>query len=351
MDKKKLRRSVILTGLGGLLLGVMSCKGDGDKDKRGQFSVTSDALYVVNGASHNLSVLDAGSGIVTATVPLEDAQYPHHISLSPDGTKLAVAVPGIDLSAGHGGGHGAHAAKGKLILLDAQNGKVIQSRELDATNHNAIFSPDGLEIWTALMTTPGSVWVLDAASLEKRQVISVGDMPAEVTFSQDGKRAFVANGGSDTVSVINVSAKTVEQTLTVGDGPVGAWPGSNNVMYVDNEAGQTVTAIDAKSLAKVRTYNLGFTPAMVATGPNDELWVTDTDNGKVVIMTTNSAQQIAEIPTGEGAHGIVFSADGKTGYVTNQGAGSVSLIDVASKKVRTTVAVGDKPNGLLFRKQ
>jgi YVTN family beta-propeller protein len=120
-------------------------------------------------------------------------------------------------------------------------------------------------------------------------------------------------------------------------------------MYVDNETGKTLSAIDPQSLTVIRTYNLGFTPAMAQTAQSGELWVTDTDNGKVVFFAAASDSKIGELASGAGAHAISFASDGATAYVTNQTAGTLSIIDVATKTVRKTLTVGAKPNGVLFR--
>jgi len=65
-------------------------------------------------------------------------------------------------------------------------------------------------------------------------------------------------------------------------------------------------------------------------------------------MTTMD-MKMAEIVVGDGAHAIAFSGDGKTAYITNQMANSVSVIDVASRKVSKTIPVGQKPNGMVWR--
>jgi YVTN family beta-propeller protein len=235
-------------------------------------SIDRSALYVVNGGDASISVLDASSLASLGTIRLNGARYPHHLGLSPDRSRLVVAIPGIDLSAGHGGGdHAGHggsmAAESFLLILDARTGETRNVRRMDAPSHNGAFSSDGQEIWTAQMSTPGEGLVLDAESLETRHRIPVGDSPAEVSFSPDGGSAFVANGGSDSVTVIDVATKSVLKTLGVGDGPVGAWPGADGVMYVDNEQGRSISAIDASKLEVVRNYALGFTPAMAAVAP------------------------------------------------------------------------------------
>jgi YVTN family beta-propeller protein len=331
-------------------LAALVLGGCGDGDSNTFPALEKDAVFVVNGGSNSLSVVDVERLEITSTLQLKDMAYPHHINLSPDRSLLVVAVPGTDLSGGHGGGHGGHSMPGKVLLLDAKTGETRAVRQFDAVTHNGAFSPDGTEVWTALMAAPGTVAVLDSRTLEPKQTIPVGDMPAEVTFSQDGRYAFVANGASNNVTVVDAATKAVVRTVPVGLNPVGAWPGNDGLMYVDNEDGKSLSAIDASTLEVARTYPLGFTPAMAATAPNGELWVTDTDNGQIVFFAAGTTTRQGELATGAGAHGITFSPDGATAFITNQTAGTLSVVDVASRTLRKTVTVGTKPNGLVFRK-
>lgn len=331
-------------------LAALVLGGCGDGKSNTSPALEKDTVFVVNGGSSSLSIIDVERLEVTSTLELKDMAYPHHINLSPDRSLLVVAVPGMDLSGGHGGGHGGHAMPGKLLLLDAKTGETRAVRQFDAMTHNGAFSPDGTEVWTALMAEPGTVAVLDSQTLEPKQTIRVGNMPAEVTFSQNGRYAFAANGASNNVTVIDAATKVVVRTVPAGLNPVGAWPGNDGLMYVDNEDGESLSAIDASTLEVARTYPLGFTPAMAATAPNGDLWVTDTDNGQLVFFAAGTTTRQGELATGAGAHGIAFSADGTTAFITNQTAGTLSVVDAASRTLRKTVTVGTKPNGLVFRK-
>jgi YVTN family beta-propeller protein len=51
--------------------------------------------------------------------------------------------------------------------------------------------------------------------------IPVGPVPQGVAVTPDGSTAYVANVGSDTVSVITVASGTVASTIPVGEGPQG----------------------------------------------------------------------------------------------------------------------------------
>ena len=73
-------------------------------------AITYPAAYVVNAESNTLSVIDLATKQVRETITLGNpsvshmggtmmdmVMWPHHVYLSPDGTKLGVGVPGMDL--------------------------------------------------------------------------------------------------------------------------------------------------------------------------------------------------------------------------------------------------------------
>lgn len=340
-------------GLLGLLLAACSGEhGDGSHENASAPSseaiapITYDALFVVNGGDSSISVINTETNRLAASIRLTNASFPHHIYLSPDRSKLVLAVPGMDMSGGHAGG--MHGMMGAVMLLDATTGATLRSRMTDAMNHNAAFSPDGAEVWTSQMNAPGSVLVLDSASLSTKHTIDVGDQPAEVTFTMDGSYVFVANGGSNSVTVVDAASKDVVDTLAVGRDPVGAWQGSNGVAYVDNEEDETLTAIDTRTLQVVQTVELGFMPGMAALGPDGRVWVTDAENGKVVFYSSDGVKT-GEVATGPGAHAIAFDGEETMAYVSNQAEGTVSVVDVSSSVFQKSIPTGSKPNGMVWR--
>jgi YVTN family beta-propeller protein len=342
---------------------IASCK---DMDTtQPVLNINYPAAYVVNGTSSTLSVINLNTNEVANLIQLTDdmsgmahngggkfLQYPHHVYLNPVKNQISIAAPGMDLSAGHGTSAVlAHSGMAKVAVLDAVKGINVKLFDVPEMNHNAIYSPDGKEIWTSQMDEKGKILVYDANTYSLKNTINVGREPAEVTFSHDGLTAFVANGMDNSVSVINPNTKTVTATIPVDKNPVGAWTGSDNRMYVDNEDGQTVSIIDVKTLKVVETVALGFMPGYAAfNGELKELWVTDPMAGKVHYWKQDANGKFikgSSFTTANGAHAIAFK--GMTAYVTNQEAASVSVVDVMKHEKIKDIKVGEKPNGIVIR--
>ena len=347
------------------LLGLSACNMHDMSSMQADLNINYPAAYVVNAEGNSLSVIDLSSQQVRETISFGEASgghgstttmtdmvmWPHHIYLSPDGGKLGVGVPGMDLSAGHTGG--TTGMNGRVLVIDPKTGATTVNQQTPVMNHNAVFSPDGSEIWTSQMDDAAKVLVYNAATMALKNTITVGMEPAEVTMSSNGLYAFVANGMSNSVSVIKLADKSVVKTIPVGEDPVGAWPGADGKMYVDNEKGQSITVIDVATLSAVETVKLGFTPGYAAYHPTrNELWVSQAGTGtKVAVFerVNGGWMKMGEVQTGLDAHAIAFSKDGTTAYVTNQGAATVSVVDVAKRSKIKDISVGKKPNGIVLK--
>jgi len=343
---------------------LTACMKDHNADMKMLLNITHPAIYVVNGEGNSLSVIDLTDNTVKHDILLGEAgvdhskmsaasfMYPHHISLNKLKTKLVIGVPNMDLSLGHSAQPHGGKEKGNIVVVDARTGETLKVLELTKPCHNAIFSPDDKEIWASQMEMEGKILVYDAQTYTLKNTVKVGKMPAEVTFSYDGKIAFVTNGHDNTVSAIDASTKVMLKTISVGKNPVGAWTGVDNKNYCDNEDGKTVSVINANTLNVENTIDLGFTPDYVAFLPTlQEVWVTGGKEGKVSFFKLNNGNytKTGEVVTGAGAHAIQFSQDYKTAYVTNQKANSVTILNVDTKTKLKDLTVGTKPNGITAR--
>ena len=315
-------------------------------------NITQPAAFVVNGLGNSISVIDLNVDTKVHDIGLNGATYPHHIYMSPDSSKLAVAITATDLSGGHSGHGGGNTGGYKVQIINSITGVIEHEIALTKLPHNAVFSPNGSELWIPQSGTPSYVFIYSTTDWKKQKEILVGKLTSEVTFAPDGSKVYAANTDEATVSVIDPTTKTVLTTISVGTTPVGAWPASNGKMYVDNETSKTVSEIDVATNLVTATINLGFTPAYVAYNTQHfELWVSDSDNGKVIYykFVAGIWTKDGEISTGTDAHAMVFTADGSKAYVTNQGANTLSVLDVSAHTKIKDIPVGSKPNGIVLK--
>ncbi|HEX4886748.1 MAG TPA: hypothetical protein VFV37_01765 [Luteibaculaceae bacterium] len=330
--------------------------GEDDHNVHGQHSLENidfPAVYVVNGGDNTVSVVDWTSREWKATFDLPAAAFPHHIDMSPDGRFIAVAITGVDLSGGHAG-HGEVVTGLKVQILDAKTGALVKELPLEQMPHNAAFNRDGTELWIGQSDeVKSTVRIYRTSDWSRMANIAVGAGLSEVTFSPDGNYATASNTESGTVTLINARTKTVIQTLSVGDDPVGAWPARNGRFYVDNEGSRSIDEIDPVNRNLSAHIDLDFKPGYAALHPDrDELWVSDATNGAVVWFVPQGAQWVlgGRIATGADAHAIAFVPAAKLALVTNQGDNTLSIIDADRHEVVKQLVVGSKPNGLVLGK-
>ncbi|MCV7368359.1 hypothetical protein CRI77_09415 [Mycolicibacterium duvalii] len=244
----------------------------------------------------------------------------------------------------------------------------------------AVVSPDGQRLYVA---NAGSrtVSVINTSTGRKidanpRNIfstsISVGSSPGALALSSDGKRLYVANTGSGTVSVINTDTyaridanprNIFSTTITVGSSPSALAYGPDGRLYVANRGSKTVSVIDTATNTVVDTnpstsgkqsISVGTSPSALALGPDGRLFVANSGSGTVSVINTNDYSVATIFTVGMQPSGMTLGADGRL-YVTNTGSNSVSVIDTVTNTVidanpdlsgAQTISVGPAPTSV-----
>lgn len=309
--------------------------------------------YVVNGASNNISIIDLNELSVKNIIQMTElGRFPHHINLSADGKKLAVALPEFDFILGHAALHNATGKKGGVVVLDTQNGNTLLKIAVPSVNFNAVFSPDGSEIWTASSTHAGEMFVYDANNGTLKSQVTLGADPSEVVFSKDGQYVFVALGESSFVYVLNAKTKLIAKTIKVDAFPTNVWAGPDDKIYVENKVAHTINIIDSKTLTVVDYLDVVFTPGQITYNQTlNELWICQAGENKVAYFErkNNLWSLKGTIITGNDAHAVTFTKDMKRAFVVNQKGNTVSVIDAINHTKTQDISVGSQPNGIVLK--
>src|SRR5262245_5090466 len=225
----------------------------------------SELAYVTNEDSRNLSIVDAGTDRVIATI--EVGTRPRGVHATPDGRTVFVALSGspkcpptmpdaeceklqadkskdgiavvdattrkvtrvlpggsdpenFDISADGTRLFVSNEDAGVASVVDIASGKVVSSVRVGREPEGVRVQPDGKAVWVT-GETDHNVTILDAATGKRLSAVSVGKRPRGIAFTPDGKRAYVTCEVDGTVWVIDARARKVVKTLTM---PTGSKP-------------------------------------------------------------------------------------------------------------------------------
>ena len=143
--------------------------------------------------------------------------------------------------------------------------------------------------------------------------------------------AYVTNGASNTVTVLDLVALRPDRTLRVGEQPTGiaANPRRNEVYAVNTKSG-TVTVIDASANGIVSTIGVHRLPYSISVdAQGGRAYVANSGSNSVSVLDLDRRQEIAVVGAGEQPGIARVSPDMRSLVVSNRGSGSVSIYSVA----------------------
>lgn len=323
------------------------------------------SVFTANEEGGSLSRIDIQSGAVQSiTLPV----MPHNVDVSAEAG--LVFVVGLAPKAGHGmsttmkmttagentEAHEDEEAVGRLAVfkLDAIDQDPVTIIEVG--HHPAHVVPDlsGKRLFVT-DSESNTVSVIELNTSKIVKAIPTGSYPHGLRLSPDGEQLFVANVEDGSVSVIDVASLEELARIPVGKAPVqvGFTPDGTRV-YVSLRDENKVAVIDRATRQVITKIAVSRNPIQVFATPDGRyVYVAnqgsdaDPDN-RVSIIDVASNEVVKTLTVGAGAHGVTISTDGQFAYVTNIKDSSVSVIDTASQTVVRTIPVGEGPNGIAF---
>jgi len=213
------------------------------------------------------------------------------------------------------------------------------------------------------------VTVIDTKTGTVTGTIPVGANPSAVVVSQDGRHAYVANGGSSSISIIDTACDPTasECSPVTGEIPVGAGPSSlavtpdDKLLYVMTAAGVVeVVGTDGTTGTSIPIGAVGD----LAISPDGTRVYVAAGLVYVINTQTNSvskqiAPELESIPgVTNNASSVAFSPDGKRAYIgvytfisAHAGfsaTGNLLIVDTTSETATGTIDLFTLPGAIAF---
>jgi YVTN family beta-propeller protein len=181
--------------------------------------VTPDGKFVVAGSipGKKINVIDQKTEEIVWTVPTADGVRPMAFDTNPDGSTKRIFVQLSNFNGFITVDFATHKIVDTIKLPDVGAEKVTEGLQ-GAPAHGLIVTPDGKTLGV-LSKMNTRIYFFSLPDLKLQGESKVGHHPDWVTGTPDGKLFYVANAGSNSVSVVDVAARKELMQIPVGQVP------------------------------------------------------------------------------------------------------------------------------------
>ncbi len=158
--------------------------------------------------------------------------------------------------------------------------------------------------------------------------------------------AYVANYGSNTVSVINGTSVIANISVGVEPYSVAITP-NGEFAYVSDSPEDAVYVINTSSNKVVTEITGLHAPIGMAITPNGNFgYILESGYNYLEVINVSSNSLIYQIPGFSSPNGIAITPNGKLAYVTNYNSNNVSVVNLTTNSVISSFNVSSEPYGI-----
>lgn len=265
--------------------------------------------------------------------------------LTPAGSQIEVADRPLGMALSPDGAlmvvvTGSNFASRRLHVIDVASASVVQTINLGDSFVGVAFSSDGQTLYVGGgRDNDVKFFRKDSATtfVADAAVSIAASEPSGLSLAPDDSTLYVALNRRHSVAIIDTASRTVQEV------PVGSYPYTTvslgSKVYVSNWGGRQPLPGDQTD---------GVIPVVV----DPETGIAN--NGTISVLDVASRKVIANIEVGLHPSALLLSPDGTRLYVTNANSDSVSVISTSTDQVEQTIDVrlfagaplGSAPNAL-----
>jgi YVTN family beta-propeller protein len=209
----------------------------------------------------------------------------------------------------------------------------------------------------------GSVSVIDTTKNTVVATIPVKRMPSYISVDQTGHLAYVADTGSNAVSVVDLDARRVITTVRATDKPAEAVISADGRALVVTSRTNGTTSIYAADPLGTLNLRATFKGCAGATGAvilpdSSKTYVACSGGHQLMVIalaaeagsfaarqgqSTSADEVVALLDVGKNPASLTLKPDGGEVFVSNEGSNSVSEVSTQTNEVGSTYPIGNKP--------
>ncbi|HVW30440.1 MAG TPA: hypothetical protein VHC69_34020 [Polyangiaceae bacterium] len=272
-------------------------------------------LYTANWADNTISSVTLSTRKVTA---IPESGQPIVVAISPDGKFVYAGL-----------------TSNKIDVISTDTDAIVRSLPMSQLPLSVIASSDGTKLYVAFAT--GTVEAIDAQTgAVVNQPIGVGALPAWLSITPDGSKAYTLNWTAGNVSVINTATWQTIATVSTGAGSVpiiGAVTPDSSLLCVTNFGAANAVLIDTKTNAVLHTLKFNGRPVGVAFS----------SDGQRGYITDYGAPSLMSDPNSL----ILIGTSGR--LPTNPGPGTVTVFSTSTGETIKQITVGQWPSSVVVQ--
>lgn len=289
-------------------------------------AAAATTAIVLNSDDDSLSVIDNS---YRETARLHLGRSPHHLILTPDGRTLIIAMSGSN----------------ELVLIDRIAGT--EKQRMAASDPYQIgFSPDG-KWFVAASLRLDRIDIYNAQTYEVVHRLPAATMPSHIAFSRDSNIAYVTLQGTSSLVAIDLASGKELWTVPTGPQPAGILTRPGGTLLVGVMGADYIAEFDPHDGALIRRVKTAPGAHNFLAAPDGKtLYVSNRVAGTISVLDAETLAVTGSIAVPGGPDDMALSPDGQELWVTGRWRASVNVIELASGTLKTTVPVGRSPHGI-----
>jgi YVTN family beta-propeller protein len=308
-----------------------------------QTSASNALVLVANKGDNSLGLIDPVAGKQVAEI-LEGGVTGHEVTTSPDGKLAYVPIYG-NSGVGQPGTDGTN-----LVVIDLAARKVVGNIDFGkgVRPHLPVIGPKNGLLYVSTELNR-SITIIDPATLKIIGSIPTGQEQSHMfAITRDGRRAYTANVGPGTVSVLDLEARKTITIIPVSPQIQRISLSVDDSLIFTSDVTRPQLAVIDTATNKIKTWiplpGLGYGSAPTPDGRWLVIALPLVHQVGVVDLSTMTVAHTIEVPARP--QEVLVSPDNKVAYVSCDQSGKVAVISLSDWKVKAVIDAGPGADGL-----